>query len=293
VLRILEPVRSLDATYDGHIPAPAEGDLVRAPGGQPFALRVIDGKSYAKAAMSLLGSDHGYVISHREGSFTGRSIRFILRHLSDRSLTTEDFVDLSGLKVADVSVCNGQERRHWDVRYHEYVKEDKTPCKVPFPTGCRGFFFFYYHPRPASLIRDQIRFRITSSRDPAFFAAGRDLLLPSGMPWKQNIPALFRDERSPLQEVLVSDGLVSQQDIDLWRTQYRPAFSAHSDVVSLRDPFLIDLSKKCRMLSIPHGMKANRYELGLPFCMRLGGKYVYPYRGKQCRKVYAAEARPS
>jgi hypothetical protein len=230
---------------------------------------VTDGKSYVKAAISLLGSDHGYVISHREGTFTGRSVRFILRHLSDRSLTTEDFVDLSALKDAYVSVCNGQERRQWDVCYHKYVKEDKTLCKVPFPIGCRGFF--YYHARLTSLIRDQIRFRITSSRDPASFAAGRDLLLPSGMPWKLNVPSLFREGGNPLQGVLVNDGLVTQQDMHLWKTQYKPFFCARSDVVSLRDSFLIDLSIKSKRLHIAHGMKADRCVLSQPFCIQING----------------------
>jgi hypothetical protein len=117
-----------------------------------MVLRAADGKSYGKVAISLPGSDHGYVISYREGTFRGRSVRFILRNLRDRSLTTEDFVDVSALKEARVSVCTGQERRRWGVRHHEYVKEDKTLYIVRFSTGCRGFF--YYHPGPAGLIRD-------------------------------------------------------------------------------------------------------------------------------------------
>ena len=71
-------------------------------------------------------------------------------------------------------------------------------------------------PRNSTPLAGEIRFRLTSSKDPASFATGTDLLTNRGIPWRY---ALYKIVSRPscrgFVALLLQDGLVSQRTLDL------------------------------------------------------------------------------
>lgn len=74
-----------------------------------------------------------------------------------------------------------------------------------------GFFYFHREPN-APLLAAEIRFRLTDSSDPASFASGSDLL-SNGLPWLLPIFSLLKHDLVPLADILVRDGLLSDEFI--------------------------------------------------------------------------------
>jgi hypothetical protein len=275
VLKIIRPVKPVDPAYDGYLPAPVEGELLQGAGGRPFFLRVAESKSYAEAAATFLSPNHGYVVVHRDRKYAGRSIRFTIRHLSPVLLSTDDFMDLSGLVAPHVWDHSDHERRKWIISYDISSRGDMTA----FPVGCSGFF--YYWSGSLGPVGAQLRFRVTGSRDPSSFEAGHDLLLPSGVPWKRNVATLCgRDKVSAVQDVLVRDGVLAPHAIDFWRTSSTLMFNGTSDVVSVGNAFFVDFSTISRTVHIARGPETAAFNWRHPYVTRRNGRYVSQCRGE-------------
>ncbi|TFK52877.1 hypothetical protein OE88DRAFT_1313113 [Heliocybe sulcata] len=133
----------------------------------------------------------------------------LLRTLDPRWLRTEDFVVLSGRPQKALRVLAAPEIQGSHVSYRS---EGTTP--LPFPPDTQGFLYFHLD-ADAPALAGQVRFRITTSSDPATFPEGRDLQLPDGRPW--NIP-VFQVARwskyAAFRAVLLSDNLVTEKLLD-------------------------------------------------------------------------------
>jgi hypothetical protein len=124
----------------------------------------------------------------------------------------------------------------------------------PFPHDCRGFF--YYHlPSDLPRIAAEIRFRKTSGSDPSSFAAGSDLMLPNGIPWR--IPLLMivtsdTAKYAALRDMLLNDRLISPMFLNKCMGRYRklPIKTSSTLLYSLGQLFHLDFSSQVRSLWI-------------------------------------------
>lgn len=107
-----------------------------------------------------------------------------IRTLDPSRLTSSDFLDLSTKNSTTLYVADLQGR----------VNTEYRPCNIlsqrgtRFPSGVQGFLY-YHHPPPDLPTAGEVRFRITSSNDPASWASGTDFMRTDGMPW--SLPTLF------------------------------------------------------------------------------------------------------
>ncbi|KAM5536375.1 hypothetical protein V8D89_009973 [Ganoderma adspersum] len=97
-----------------------------------------------------------------------------------------------------------------------------------FPPGTYGFI--YYHVPPySSPLAGELRFRVTSSRNPASFTAGTDLLTERGMPWRYPLYKIVcRPSWTDFVALLLQDGLVSQRTLDLVTAAVAPLHTGSS-----------------------------------------------------------------
>ncbi|PPR01585.1 hypothetical protein CVT24_005876 [Panaeolus cyanescens] len=138
-----------------------------------------------------------------------------------------------------------------------------TKNSIPFPAGTRGFLYHHLPPgRPE--YSAQLRFRITTTDDPASFSQGYDLPIPQihqklPGPWNIHLLKILHTKNArPLGELLLRDGLIQQHTLDMIHT--------HSAVHRF--------SKKARLL----------FDLSDPFVYRLGPRdgamchaYLFPF----------------
>ena len=141
----------------------------------------------------------------------GRSSVRIVRTLDPTKLTPRDHINLSQLAWPNV-VFAPSSPIPANVSGRPIVQIKATSLLSDgFPPNTTGFL--YYHVPPySSPLAGEVRFRITPSSDPASFAAGSDLLMENGMPWRillLNVAGgiIFKG----LLALLLQDGLVTPQ----------------------------------------------------------------------------------
>ncbi|KAF9042428.1 hypothetical protein BJ165DRAFT_1406083 [Panaeolus papilionaceus] len=145
-------------------------------------------------------------------------------------------IDLSNIGRAQVSTPGGRSHlRFWKNFYGP---------QAPFPSGTRGFLY-YYSPSDRPRIAGQLRFRVTPSEDPISFPHGHDLTLPhtrsySPTPW--SIPLLYvLDTKcyAGLLSHLVYEGLVEESLVESIREvgPHHKSRCAVNYLFKLSDPF--------------------------------------------------------
>ncbi|PSS29808.1 hypothetical protein PHLCEN_2v2704 [Hermanssonia centrifuga] len=113
-----------------------------------------------------------------------------------------------------------------------------------FPEGTHGFLY-YHSPEWAPRLAGQLRFRITSSPNPASFSSGTDLKW-HGIPWQRPLLALSRlRDFDAMEDILLRDGLVSKDT-------------------------LLACDKSATLRSGVYGSSRLIYAFGQPFHMKLG-----------------------
>ncbi|TFK46193.1 hypothetical protein OE88DRAFT_1739652 [Heliocybe sulcata] len=133
-----------------------------------------------------------------------RNSAILLRTLNQTRLDAEDFVDLSGRVNKFVRFPVAPEQPGLSMRY--FGPGGNT---VPFPPDAQGFLYWHLDP-DAPPLSGQVRFRITTSSDPAIFPNGRDLQLPDGRTWNISLFDIARLSRySGLRAYLISEKLVT------------------------------------------------------------------------------------
>ena len=138
-----------------------------------------------------------------------------VRTLDPAKLTPNDYVDLGAKSRPSVQFItqsntpdsiSGLLVDNCGFQLNTYVFQDAR-----FPPNTAGFLY-YHRPPFCPPLAGEIRFRITSSSDPASFAVGSDLFTPLGLPWK--IPLLYMTISklyATLRALLIQDGLVAPQ----------------------------------------------------------------------------------
>ena len=134
----------------------------------------------------------------------------IVRTLDRTKLTPRDYIDISRIARPRITFAPLSPAPHEDSNL-PHVQINAGPLNEGFPPNTAGFL--YYHVPPYSPpLAGEVRFRVTPSSDPASFAAGSDLLMENGMPWRillLNVAGgiIFKG----LLALLLQDGLVTPQ----------------------------------------------------------------------------------
>ena len=137
----------------------------------------------------------------------------IVRTLDRTKLTPRDYIDISRIARPRITFAPLSPAPHEDSNL-PHVQINAGPLNEGFPPNTAGFL--YYHVPPYSPpLAGEVRFRITPSSDPASFAAGSDLLMENGLPWR--ILLLYmaaKDSFGGLCATLLRDQLVTPQLLD-------------------------------------------------------------------------------
>ncbi|KAJ7155279.1 hypothetical protein C8R46DRAFT_438378 [Mycena filopes] len=163
--------------------------------------------------------------------------RTLISTLNPRLLKSSDYHNFSGrhsVAVAPVGSSGPGTR-------FRYTFKKGT---VPFPENAAGFLYCHRDPHAAPL-ECALRFRLATSRTRTAFAKGRDLLLPTGLPWQVILPQLTDTNHIPLADQLVREGLVTLDQIERCRAlsggrQLRPALT----LFRLGQAFPVDFAKR-------------------------------------------------
>ena len=97
----------------------------------------------------------------------------------------------------------------------------------PFPDHARGFFYYYI--AVDCPLASSIRFRCTSSQDPATFSEGEDLLQPTGLPWQYPLAHIATMRPPYIRDRLLKAGMVTSDQVSRMhhifeRQQPQPSF---------------------------------------------------------------------
>ncbi|TFK48101.1 hypothetical protein OE88DRAFT_1603962, partial [Heliocybe sulcata] len=216
-----------------------------------------------------------------------------LRTLDPKNLSSEDFVVLHG-QVMVVKPVHDLSLPLLHLTYYQ-----QTGYKCDFPKGTQGFFYWHSEPGAPELMA-QVRFRITESEDQATFSSGRDLCLPTGVPW--SIPLLTMAPQKSyelLQSILLSEGLVTQallkRAANATTTPRRKGAGPglHSNFVGrFGEPFGVSLQAEAVKVWITDDSTALSVGIQTPF--RLYHSHRPPYEGeRRCRRNANARSLPS
>ncbi|KAK0466707.1 uncharacterized protein EV420DRAFT_1758649 [Desarmillaria tabescens] len=174
----------------------------------------------------------GYPVTFRRTFATPLSLRRDFRTCPDIStlnaanLSRNDLCDFSNM----ISVSTPEELS--SPRQLRYLRVGAT--NLPFPKSCKGFLYYWTHPDlPVAL--GSIRFRIIPEGDPSLFSAGKDLLLPNGMPWSIPLHQLVVWKGNMLR-LLLKDKLVDQSLISSEYIRVFVELRLKKDSTLLRSP---------------------------------------------------------
>jgi hypothetical protein len=275
VLEIIEPVVPKREGYDGWIPAPIAGELLRGPGGDTAIHYLSESTAGIAAFQALLkgtGSS-GYIRrwSPQQLELRGTSNdRCCIRNLDPATLAETDWMDLSLLEVTPVRfVDTGLEATMSSLLTHISFGVDNGGVFPPATTG-----FFYVHvPDRAHPIGAQLRFRVVAEPNPAVFAAGRDLQTPFGTAWYRWLPGLIFSKGGALASLVACQGLVDASVVKLWQTAPAAAPSASSIPLSCpgADPLVLNLEVDSPRIVVGAGTRAFSVQVQTPFCYQARG----------------------
>ncbi|KAG7442068.1 uncharacterized protein BT62DRAFT_454678 [Guyanagaster necrorhizus] len=186
-----------------------------------------------------------------------RSIQ-LSRHiqtLNPKALTSLDFRDISGRKT---DIAFGPQLRYfWD---------NHRKKNLPFPSSTTGFYYYWTHSDlPATA--GQVRFCVTPTMDPSLFETGSDLRKPDGMPWCISMSNLLCLRGSVAAQILLNDGLVSQDLISSKYFYMHQKYDLHNSsalLESFYDVFPVSLPRlwlPIHMMS-SDGVKCMSFKLG-------------------------------
>ncbi|TFK45335.1 hypothetical protein OE88DRAFT_1222195 [Heliocybe sulcata] len=126
--------------------------------------------------------------------------------LNQARLDADDFVDLTGQRIKDVRFPLASEAPRLQIYYFRSASRNY----IPFPRDSQGFFYWHLD-RDAPPVSGQVRFRTTTSSDPATFPSGRDLQLPNSRTWHISLFDIARrSQYSGLRAYLLSEKLITK-----------------------------------------------------------------------------------
>ncbi|KAI0064515.1 hypothetical protein BV25DRAFT_1914229 [Artomyces pyxidatus] len=198
-------------------------------------------------------ASHGVDVEPRAPRQT-RPPKISINTLNPLRLQPSDFVDLSNRRAPTYSI-----------RGRPYPRGNRLGYAAAnskrFPDGTQGFFY-YHPPTPPETILGELRFRVTSSADPATFSSGSDLRTLDGEPWGI-LPAFLGPSAyhgSTLGQLLLDERLVTQAQRELWdKLPYRR--NPVSVVTQFGEPFAVSFGNSVfsHWVVTPKGVQAHRF----------------------------------
>ncbi|KAJ7183959.1 hypothetical protein C8R46DRAFT_521251 [Mycena filopes] len=132
----------------------------------------------------------------------------LLSTLNPRALQPTDFLDISDWKRHPIAFEADPGGTNPRPAYGQAIGDGW----FPFPPRSRGFFYFHRGPGAAPL-EGSLRFRLSPNKLPSYFGAGRDLLLPAGLPWQLILPQLLQPPFQKVVAQLLRDNLITATQI--------------------------------------------------------------------------------
>ncbi|KAM5537499.1 hypothetical protein V8D89_008826 [Ganoderma adspersum] len=154
-----------------------------------------------------------------------------IRTLDPSKLVGDDYIDFSMKSEPSLGILLKPDLSSNPLYHRPYRNANFSGAPWSsnrFPPGTHGFI--YYHVPPySSPLAGELRFRVTSSRNPASFTAGTDLLTERGMPWRYPLYKIVcRPNWTDFVALLLQDGLVSQPTLDLVTAAVAPLHTGSS-----------------------------------------------------------------
>lgn len=189
---------------------------------------------------------------------TQTACRRLTRHvrtLDPNKLSPSDYIDLSTRHQPDVTfIVWSPDPKRAQMPLLGRVSGKAFPNER-FPPNATGFLYYHIPPHSPPLA-GEVRFRIIPSPDPASFAAGTDLLMDHGVPWK--IPLLYMSgigRYTGLRTLLLQDELITPQLLDI-------ATSAAATLVTTDDGRKVGLCTTAIVSSFGRGFN---FQLGIKY----------------------------
>ncbi|PIL30044.1 hypothetical protein GSI_07956 [Ganoderma sinense ZZ0214-1] len=215
-----------------------------------------------------------------------------IRTLDPSKLTPDDYIDISHKSSPTLSaILRSSNSPPASPRSNPQIIW--VPCaSSSFPAGTHGFL--YYHVGPySSPIAGELRIRVTSSRDPASFATGSDLLDERSMLWRYPLYKMVcRPDWSEFVALLLQDGLVSQRTLDLVTAAVAPLRRASANTqppgAASSDERHPSVSPSNPVLSAFGQEFPFRYTLGINFCgVFAGPDTIFTHRVRHITTFWA------
>ncbi|KAJ6546016.1 hypothetical protein DFH09DRAFT_1171791 [Mycena vulgaris] len=139
--------------------------------------------------------------------------------LTPELLQSADFLTLAGGGRRRVTFPLSVQGSELQLVYFRHGINSSTPrVFTPFPVHACGFL--YFAPQPAlPALSASVRFRCTTSPDPASFAAGTDLALPNGLPWQILLAQAIVSKQDTLRAQLLREGHLTPASVAEWRAR--------------------------------------------------------------------------
>lgn len=119
-----------------------------------------------------------------------RRLRRTISTLNPKLLEPSDLLDLSQMLFFSMRFPHSKQHSVAKVTCG-VVRPKGAPAQViPFLDCSKGFLYYHTPSHPAPL-EGSLQLRITPDNVPSSFAAGQDLLLPSGFPWQVLLPQVM------------------------------------------------------------------------------------------------------
>ncbi|KAJ7189112.1 hypothetical protein C8R46DRAFT_34914 [Mycena filopes] len=206
---------------------------------------------------------------------TPRILVPVLSTLNPVLIQPSDCLDLSGWNHRSLQFLGTPN----DTRTRFYYHGGPGPGGLRFPADSVGFLYFHRYPDAAPL-ECSVRFRLCENHLASSFRAGRDLLLPSGLPWQLILPQLLRPGMRTLANHLLREGLITATQILRCREVFGPRRIPlrSSTLFRIGQEFPVDFRTDPSVLAVAESLWGARLT---PFRFKLNstGKYIWPYTG--------------
>ena len=151
----------------------------------------------------------------------------------------------------------------YPILYYDGKRDNASGKLLPYPPDTKGFLY-YATPAGKPRIAGELRFRVTSSDDPASFESGSDLLKSNGETWFRRLFALSKCKiYVSLYEKLKEDLLVPDDLHTVLSTfPYKsPRYHQSQTLFTLNDTFIIELGAMVQRIFFitEQGMESLRF----------------------------------
>lgn len=200
----------------------------------------------------------------------------ILSTLDPSRLTETDLMDISGFHTKAIFFQSDSKPPGDPLRYLR-----RPPQVFPFPPRTRGFLYFKSD-ADLSPLAGGVRFRITPNDAPSSFPEGRDLLLPSGVPWQVMLATIaVRGCYPKMRDQILRENLASPEQISQCQHIFETLARTHPHriIFNIKQSFLVTFSS-APSLWIVGTAEMLKARLPLIFCETQGEKRVHPYGGE-------------